>query len=219
MMLLMKNAFCTMFTIWRFPKIGLPPSHPDLIWLDHFSFETYSMNLIDFVGPPLQEKTIITSSNNWGTKAKFVETCWDCISLPTNWTLTWSCISCQPAPDLPSNFGPIRESVPMARATSFTSAPVRSHNLRFTSAWDWKFSSLMTRAISVILKIHIDPRCSTFITCCSHLHHAGLCAPSWFGFHEPLLGFQDWDVLNSKYVLFVFSPRFKRAHTYYEIVG
>ena len=110
-------------------------------------------------------------------------------------------------PDLPSNFGPIRESVPMARATSFTSAPVRSHNLRFTSAWDWKFSSLMTRAISVILKIHIDPRCSMFITfasCC-------LCAPSWFGFHEPLLALQDSDVLNSKHVPFVFSPRFKRA--------
>ena len=105
------------------------------------------------------------------------------------------CISCQPVPICPAT---------LAQSGSLCQwhGPPPSHRPQFAhttceSHQHGTGSSLMTRAISVILKIHIDPRCSTFITCCSHLHHAGLCAPSWFGFH----------------VLFVFSPRFMRTHT------
>ena len=47
------------------------------------------------------------------------------------------------------NFGPIRESVPMARATSFTYAPVRSHNLEMELM-------LLTRWANIALATNFD---------------------------------------------------------------
>ena len=98
--------------------------------LHHFSLETHGLG-----DPPFEETP--------------------CCQFDLVFTGSASALS----PVLPSNFGPIRESVPMARATSFTSAPVRSHNLRFT-AWDWKTLEVLTGPIEVILKfqIHDAPR-------------------------------------------------------------
>ena len=127
------------------------------------------------------------------------------------------CISCQPVPICPAT---------LAQSGNLCQwhGPPPSHRLQFAhttceSHQHGTGSSLATRAISVILKIHIDPRCATFITCCSHLHHAGLCAPSWFGFHEPLLALQDYqdsDVLKTC-PLRVLSA--VHAPTHYEMVG
>jgi hypothetical protein len=117
------------------------------------------------------------------TKAKFVETA--SLFLPIRPCLHLICISCQPVPFCPAT---------LAQSGNLCQwhGPPPSHPLQFAhttcdSHQHGTGSSLVTGAIEVILKIHIDPRCSMFIICCSHLHHAGLGATSWFGFHKPLL--------------------------------
>ena len=117
------------------------------------------------------------------TKAKFVETA--SLFLPIRPCLHLICISCQPVPfclatlaqsgNLCQWHGP-----PPSHPLQFAHTTCDSHQHGAGSSRDWGDWSHPKNP-------HLDPRCSTFIICCSHLHHAGLCATSWFGFHEPLL--------------------------------